>query len=502
MLVFVDTAHTDKNGSTQFWVENLPKNKTWYSYDNTAAPILYSVYFDNPERDLVIDKQYGDFQYEDGSSFSSDSELITYLRNILGTSINGSIDSGNSSSTPLGIDGVFTGTAIDVTDYSNIYVTVKSNVASATDGLSIQQSHDGTNWDHTDEFTISANSGKTFSFQAGAKWFRVVYTNSGTGQTFFRLQTMFKKSGGVESSHRIQDSIVDDDDAALVKAVLTGKANGSFVNVLTTQDGNITVSDNSDGLAIAKGDVTGHTFVHKFGSAGDFDTGDNEVTVWDGANDGLLGGGAMAYTYSSTDDIGLLSSSSGSDTVDIEIQGVLSDGTLSTQTFTLNGQTDVDLSATGTDFKRVFRMKNIGAANLVGTVYVRTNGSAQSGGVPSTANTVRSIIQIGNNQTLMSIYTVPTGKTGYLRSFFASEGGASRDTNYIIRLKARPSGGVFQLKHKTALSSTGTSHFQHPYVEPEVFAAGTDIEMTAQVTSGAITAADISTGFDIVLVDV
>lgn len=344
VLVFVDTAHTIKNGGTQFWIQKLPKNKTWYSYDNTAAPILYSVYFDNPERDLIIDAQYGQFQKEDGTVFTSDAELIAYLDKILG------------------------------------------------------------------------------------------------------------------------------------------------------------LVDNS-GLAIAKGDVPGTTFIHKFGNAPDFDTGDNQVTIWDGANNGLLAGGALVYTYSATADIGLLSSSSGSDTVDIEIQGLLNDGTLSTQTFTLNGQTDVDLSATGTDFKRVFRMKNVGAANLVGTVYLRTNGSAQAGGVPSTANTVRAIVGIGNNQTLMSIYTIATGKTGYLQSFFASEGGASRDTNYIIKLFARQSGGVFQLKHKTALSTTGTSHFSHVYDVPEVFAAGTDIEMTTQITESPITAGDISSGFDLKLID-
>jgi hypothetical protein len=84
VLVFVDTAHTIKNGGTQFWVQKLPKNKTWYSYDNTAAPILYSVYFDNPERDLIIDAQYGEFQDKDGNGFANDAALIAYLDKILG----------------------------------------------------------------------------------------------------------------------------------------------------------------------------------------------------------------------------------------------------------------------------------------------------------------------------------------------------------------------------------------------------------------------------------
>ncbi len=84
VLVFVDTAYTNKNGGTQFWTQKLPRNKTWYSYDNTAAPILYSVYYDEPERDLIIDQQYGEFQDKDGNGFANDAALIAYLDKILG----------------------------------------------------------------------------------------------------------------------------------------------------------------------------------------------------------------------------------------------------------------------------------------------------------------------------------------------------------------------------------------------------------------------------------
>ena len=82
---------------------------------------------------------------------------------------------------------------------------------------------------------------------------------------------------------------------------------------------------------------------------------------------------------------------------------------------------------------------------------------------------------------------------------YAANGGASKSSNYIIRLWARPSGQVFQLKHTSAISDT-TGH-QHKYFEPEVFAAGTDIELTCEITAGSVTAASIAGGFDIVLVD-
>ena len=149
----------------------------------------------------------------------------------------GQVDSGNGSSTPLGSGGVFTGTGIDVTGFGICYVSVHSDVSSETDGLSVQQSIDGTNWDFSDDFTITAGSAKNFSINLHAQYFRVVYTN-GTGvQGAFRLQTIFKPTGK-SSTHRIQDAIKNDDDAELNKAVITGvNRAGQFVNATMTNEG-------------------------------------------------------------------------------------------------------------------------------------------------------------------------------------------------------------------------------------------------------------------------
>lgn len=414
----------------------------------------------------------------------------------------GIVDNGNSSATPLGGGIAFEGTANNILNCGIVFVTVFTDVASATDGLSIQQSSDGTNWDHTDDYTVAAGASKNYSLNPHSKWFRVVYTNGAAPQGVFRLQSVCK-GNSKPSSHRIKDEIIGDDDCELIKAALTGENGaGEWHNVKTTADGNLTISDNSSGLAIAQGNVTGATFVHKFGEAPDFDQGDGVVAIWDGANDGLFSGSPpMAYTYSSSADIGLISSSDAGDTQDIEIQGLDSNFDLVIQTITLNGQTDVDISATGVDLIRVFRMVNRGSTDLAGQVYIRTNGSAQTSGVPDTANTVRAIINDGNNQTLMAVYTIPNGKTGYMRDWYASTAGASRSSEYKIRLFARPDGEVFQLKHTSAVSDSGSSTYKHPYEEPEVFQAKTDIELTAEMLVGAATQADIAGGFDIVLVD-
>ena len=118
----------------------------------------------------------------------------------------------NSTATALAANGVFTGTAEDVSEYSTIIVTVFADQASATDGLSVQQSTNGTNWDVTDVYSIPINNGKTFSFGVQAKFMRVVYTNGATASTVLRLQTIHSKAMKIGSSVRPQDGRTNDND--------------------------------------------------------------------------------------------------------------------------------------------------------------------------------------------------------------------------------------------------------------------------------------------------
>lgn len=261
-------------------------------------------------------------------------------------------------------------------------------------------------------------------------------------------------------------------------------------------------------LEVAKGNIPGHAIVNKFGAAPDFDTGDGEVLAWDPSDDAITYDNNDASKYlsstwgaSTSADIGIMSSDAAG-TQTIEIQGIAGDGTMLTQTFTLNGTTDVDLSATGTDYKRIFRMKNTGTTDLTGHVWLRTNGSAQdvgTPGIPGDAATIRGMIHSENNQTEMAVYTIPAAKTGYIKKFYARTSGGSRTTNYIIRLFARPSGGVYQLKYKSSISDD--SGDTQPFTCPDSFAAGTDIIVTAETTEAAITASQVIAGFNIILVD-
>ena len=155
----------------------------------------------------------------------------------------GHISTDNSTSDILDADGVYTGSWEDITNFGVVVITVRTSHASDTDGLMVEFSSDGTNIDSDDVFTIPADTGKTFSFQAPTKYFRVKYTNGGDAQTYFRLQTILKPYYVKPSSHRINDSIIGEDDAELVKAVITGEnPGGNFVNFEATNGGNFKVS--------------------------------------------------------------------------------------------------------------------------------------------------------------------------------------------------------------------------------------------------------------------
>ena len=167
--------------------------------------------------------------------------------------VKGVLSTGNSSTTPLAGAGVFTGTSEDVTTYGVVKVSVYSNVASATNGLELQSSNDNTNWYTTDAYTIAAATVKEYTFTPAYKYFRVKYTNDGTLQTTFALQTIYRSTYIKPSSMKISDTVSAEDDAELVIASIVGKttgAGGGFVNVKVNPSGAIT-ADVSGTVAIS-----------------------------------------------------------------------------------------------------------------------------------------------------------------------------------------------------------------------------------------------------------
>ena len=154
----------------------------------------------------------------------------------------------NSTTVALGADEVFTGEWQPTTDYGIVLVSSYSDQASATDGLHIQF---GTDVNGTityvpgsgGAYSMLADDEATFSEQTSWDYFRVVYTNGSVAQNTFYLVSTLKRVYVKPSSHRIQDAIDNEDDAELMKSVITGqRPNGVFDNVQITNGGNFKTS--------------------------------------------------------------------------------------------------------------------------------------------------------------------------------------------------------------------------------------------------------------------
>lgn len=153
-------------------------------------------------------------------------------------------DPGNSSTTPLPAGGVFTGTAFEITEYATINVNVKSDVASATNGVKVEFSTDGINWDHSHSTTYSAATGVGYIFNAEFKYARVVYTNDGSPQTIFRLQTIFKATKVQGSLYTLDQTVTGSMFAELNRSTIIGKTTsggGGFVDVKVAPSGALSV---------------------------------------------------------------------------------------------------------------------------------------------------------------------------------------------------------------------------------------------------------------------
>ncbi len=240
----------------------------------------------------------------------------------------------------------------------------------------------------------------------------------------------------------------------------------------------------SNYLEIAKGNVDGHSVMHKFGQNLDIDTGTHE-DIWD------FGG---VYTFSTTADIDTLSSSDATDGQVVRVYGLDANWEACEQNVTLNGQAKVTLD---TSLIRVYRMVNIGATDIAGVVYCYVDGDITDG-VPDTDEDVRAIINGENNQTLMAIYTIPVGYTGYLINSYVSLTKARTAKTAEMVFKARPYGSVFQTKATIGLNSAGTSYIDRTRITPSKMPEKTDIKVHCEEVSASDTS--VSAGFEIILV--
>lgn len=130
--------------------------------------------------------------WAEGNQVALSVDLFGSKRSLIASTV-GTVSTANSSTATLTANSVFTGTSENITGYASIGVEVFADQNSAALGLSFQFSEDGTNWDFTETYTITASTPQSFALKPCCKFFRIVYTNGATGQGAFRLQTIFRQ---------------------------------------------------------------------------------------------------------------------------------------------------------------------------------------------------------------------------------------------------------------------------------------------------------------------
>lgn len=95
----------------------------------------------------------------------------------MSASISGTIDTLNSSTTPLGAGEFFNGDWVDVSAYSSILMTC---LTTQNGILYVEFSEDGKDLDNFKSYSVVANTTLTQSTDVGGKYFRSRLKNSGT----------------------------------------------------------------------------------------------------------------------------------------------------------------------------------------------------------------------------------------------------------------------------------------------------------------------------------
>jgi len=231
----------------------------------------------------------------------------------------------------------------------------------------------------------------------------------------------------------------------------------------------------AEGIHIANGQMLNAKHINKFGYTGTAVNG--SATIWDGS------GTSATYTYLTTPvTLRVESDETDDDGATYLIEGLDGDYNPVSEEITTDSGTGI---GTGTQqFLRVFRarMASNGGVN-VGNVSIKKSDNS----------TLLAYIKEDNGQTLMSIYTVPAGKTAYLIKLHGSVDKANVDVKFMFF--ETPFGGSRNIKHMSG--TQGGNPIDYDYPVPLRFEEKSDLEMRI-LTSASCGAGGI---FDLILVD-
>lgn len=241
--------------------------------------------------------------------------------------------------------------------------------------------------------------------------------------------------------------------------------------------------------SIAIGTVPGWSAVAKFGRNTGIDTATDPEDVW------TQGGLWVAPTTARLHDItgGAADDVGGTGMRTVRIFGLDSAWALQQEDITLTGAVAV---ATASTYTRIFRM------------YGLTYGSGQTNGgailaTAQTDGTVTASIAAGQGQTLMAIYSVPTGHTAFVCRLWATAnkataaGAGDATLRLLVRGNLDTATPGWNVKRTVGLNITGTSALEEDLCVPLSVTGPADIRWEVEAVRSNNT--DISAGFDLLL---
>lgn len=364
------------------------------------------------------------------------------------------LNEGNSTTTALSGGATYTGGWTDVSAFTYVTVSCLADVAGT---LYMEFSNDSTQAtaDSSLPYDIAANINDVHTLKRTRQFYRTRYVNGSSAQSSFEISTFLDQSSGLLVAP-LNLSLGQDADAIAVRSI----------------DGE---------QDIAEGKRAGYSIVNKFGSNPAVTTTED---VWSG------GGAYTGFPTGAAELVTVNSSVSGDDSdFAVTIFGLDANGALQSEEITLDGTNLVDSANT---YTRVFRgiITASGSSNQEFTA-----GTITCAHKTTTAN-VFFVMPAGVNQTRVGAYSIPAGKTGYLKQFDV-EMAKSNNATATGGIWIRENGACPRIIRNFTIGQTA------PYAT--VFYGGlalpalTDIAIRIlTVSSGTI---QVTTNFDIVLVD-
>ncbi|MHC4950552.1 MAG: hypothetical protein ACYTEU_06145 [Planctomycetota bacterium] len=248
-------------------------------------------------------------------------------------------------------------------------------------------------------------------------------------------------------------------------------------------------------IEVQKGNVSGHSIVHKFGAAG---ITTNEVDVWSVASTYPFSATAPALVEAVSTSSNDAPGSPGARV--ITIAGLDSSWAAATANFTMNGATAVAGAASWARVNRMWVVDsgtygNTGRDSNVGSISLQISGGGR------VLAEIDQDATRGYGQTQMAVYTVPSGKTGYVLSASVNVDSNKSATFYFWQRNDADDNVTTPFRGKRLiiqLDGVATGFNFAPMSPLGPFAEKTDLWWSA-IGGGAGT--NVSVDFEILLVD-